>query len=156
MPSAPLKHCPKPGHPLYSGNRCPECRREYDQRRGGARERGYTKTWEEAAKAFLARPENRLCACGCGQRADVVDHKTPHKGDQRLFWDRRNWRPMHRDCHNAKSMGQDRGAWKPGQTSRPSNNVARKGIGDLEFAAPGGGTGPGDDAQSPGKWDFLR
>ncbi|MBP2315984.1 5-methylcytosine-specific restriction protein A [Azospirillum soli] len=152
MPYAPPKHCPRPGHPPYTGKRCPLCAKDYDQRRGGARQRGYTSAWERESKAFLALPRNRLCACGCGQRADVVDHKAPHKGDQKLFWDRSNWQPMHHDCHNRKSMGQDRGAWQPGQTR---NNVAPEGGGGSEFQAERAGTGGWSCAHSPGKWDFL-
>jgi 5-methylcytosine-specific restriction endonuclease McrA len=30
----------------------------------------------------------------------VVDHIQPHRGDQRLFWDRRNWQPLCRTCHS--------------------------------------------------------
>lgn len=149
MPYAPSKHCPKPGHPAYTGSRCPECRREYDQRRGGARQRGYGKRWEQESKAFLALPQNRVCACGCGQPADVVDHRQPHKGNQRLFWDRSNWQPMNHRCHNRKSMGQDRGAWTPGSTG------AQEGIGGSESQAAPPRTDGGSCAHSPGKWDFL-
>ena len=30
--------------------------------------------WQRESKAFLALPENRFCACGCGRVADMVDH----------------------------------------------------------------------------------
>ncbi|KAA0579000.1 HNH endonuclease [Azospirillum sp. B21] len=151
MPSAPPKHCHHPGHPSYTGRRCPLCAKDYDARRGTARQRGYTKAWEKAAKAFLGRPQNRLCACGAP--ATRVDHRTPHKGDQRLFWDRSNWQPMCERCHNAKSMGPDRGAWRPGSGGTPA--PAPGGIGGSEFPSEGAGTGGGSCAHSPGKWDFL-
>ncbi|WP_415405336.1 HNH endonuclease [Tateyamaria sp. SN3-11] len=38
--------------------------------------------------------------CGCGQRATLVDHITPHKGDTNLFWDRTNWQPLCITCHS--------------------------------------------------------
>jgi len=74
------------------------------ERRPSARQRGYTTKWEKESKAFLALPENRLCACGCGRPADMVDHREPHKGDMRLFWDRSNWQPMNRRCNSRKAV----------------------------------------------------
>ena len=35
--------------------------------------------------------------------ATEVDHKAPHRGDQRLFWDRSNLQPMCRSCHAEKT-----------------------------------------------------
>jgi len=72
--------------------------------RPSARKRGYTGKWERESKDFLALPENRYCVCGCGRVADVVDHRIPHKGDMRLFWDRSNWQPMHRRCNSRKAV----------------------------------------------------
>jgi 5-methylcytosine-specific restriction endonuclease McrA len=74
-----------------------------------APERGYTGAWHRAAKAFLAIPENRHCACGCGGIATVVDHRIPHKGDMRLFWDRSNWQPMTKPCNSAKAAREEGG-----------------------------------------------
>lgn len=71
--------------------------------RPSARQRGYSRAWQKARATFLARPENRLCCCGCGRIADVVDHRVPHKGDQKLFWDRSNWQPMNRRCNSRKA-----------------------------------------------------
>jgi 5-methylcytosine-specific restriction protein A len=33
--------------------------------------------------------------------ASVVDHITPHKGDQSLFWDSANWQPLCKLCHDS-------------------------------------------------------
>jgi 5-methylcytosine-specific restriction enzyme A len=76
----------------------------YPQRRLSARQRGYTTKWERESKAFLALPDNCHCACGCGREADMVDHRVPHKGDMKLFWDRANWQPMHRRCNSRKAV----------------------------------------------------
>lgn len=77
----------------------------YDDRRGTQRERGYTRAWEKARKAFLA--EHPLChVCEAEGRyvsAIVVDHHIPHRRDMELFWDVSNWRPMCVRHHNAKS-----------------------------------------------------
>jgi 5-methylcytosine-specific restriction protein A len=88
-------------------------KRDADRRRGTARERGYTSEWERESKAFLALPENRLCACGCGQVADMVDHRKPHRGARRLFWDRANWQGMKRGCHSRKTAATDGGFGNP-------------------------------------------
>jgi 5-methylcytosine-specific restriction protein A len=77
-----------------------ERRREYREFRGGSAERGYGARWRKAAKEFLAF--NPLCRT-CSQLATRVDHIVPHRGDQRLFWDRRNWQPLCESCHNRKT-----------------------------------------------------
>ena len=38
----------------------------------------------------------------------VVDHIIPHRGDQKLFWDRSNWQPLCEHHHNVKTMTEDR------------------------------------------------
>ena len=86
-----------------------ERKARFDARRPSARARGYSKEWERESRAFLALPENRYCACGCGRRADMVDHRIPHRGDKRLFWDRSNWQPMASSpCHSSRKQRQDR------------------------------------------------
>jgi len=112
MPWAPPKHCSR-GHPPYTGRRCPLCKAASEANRPSARKRGYDRKWQQASKEFLAQPRNRLCACGCGQVADVVDHIIPHKGNMSLFWDRTNWQPMNRRCHSRKTARQDGGFGNP-------------------------------------------
>lgn len=115
MPWAAPKHCPY-GHPAYTGKRCPACRTASEARRPSARQRGYDSRWDRESKAFLALPANRMCACRCGKPANVVDHKIPHKGDRRLFWDRSNWQPMHRDCNSRKAASNEGGFGNPIRT----------------------------------------
>lgn len=75
------------------------------QPRGTAAKRGYNHRWQRASKAFLHA--NPLCVeCerdGKLVPARAVDHKVPHRGDQRLFWDRANWQAMCLRCHNRKT-----------------------------------------------------
>ena len=40
--------------------------------------------------------------------ATVVDHIKPHRGEQKLFWDRSNWQPLCEHHHNVKTMTEDR------------------------------------------------
>lgn len=94
-----------------------ERKARFDKKRPTARQRGYTAEWELESKAFLMLSENRHCACGCGRIADMVDHKIPHRGDQRLFWDRSNWQPMaSRPCHVSKKQRLERRAEKGTRT----------------------------------------
>ena len=80
-----------------------ETRREADQRRGSARERGYTAQWDKQAKDFLA--DHPLClgceAVGRIEAAVLVDHVVPHGGDRELFWDRGNWQACCKWHHDA-------------------------------------------------------
>ncbi|WP_421925495.1 HNH endonuclease [Neoaquamicrobium sediminum] len=70
-----------------------ETKREHDQRRGSASERGYGHRWAKASKGHLAaHPLCRGCeAVGRVSAAVLTDHVIPHKGDMNLFWDSSQW-----------------------------------------------------------------
>ena len=89
-----------------------------DQRRGTAASRGYGAKWRRARAAYLAA--HPLCECKecmAGEirvrAAMVVDHKIPHKGDMKLFWDRSNWQAMSKPCHDKKTASEDGGFGNP-------------------------------------------
>jgi 5-methylcytosine-specific restriction enzyme A len=88
--------------------RCPdhtrEIRREADQRRGSASERGYGERWRRTALGFLRKhPLCHYCNLqGRVTRATQVDHSTPRTRDPDLFWERSNWRPACAPCNAAK------------------------------------------------------
>lgn len=80
-----------------------------ESRRGTAAERGYGHKWRVAREAWLKRTENHFCFY-CEQLspprktiANIIDHYVPHRGDQKLFWDRKNWRPACKRCHDQKT-----------------------------------------------------
>jgi 5-methylcytosine-specific restriction protein A len=79
----------------------------HEATRPNANQRGYNRRWRAASKTWLSRPANRLCRvcklAGVTMVATVVDHITPHRGDQNLFWDRTNWQPLCQTCHNRKT-----------------------------------------------------
>lgn len=83
--------------------------RDSDAQRGNASQRGYTAEWRKARIAWLA--EHPLCAVcetqGFVRFANVVDHITPHRGDEVLFWDQTNWQSLCKLCHDRKT-GQGR------------------------------------------------
>lgn len=96
------------GRIIAHGTRCPckiaatrDRQRRYDATRPSARERGYTAEWQDARRIFLHdRPD---CAF-CGYPATVVDHVIPHRGDKALFWDRGNWQPLCKPCHDRRKQ----------------------------------------------------
>lgn len=71
--------------------------------RKSAAERGYGYKWRKAREDFLSK--NPLCVdhkcLGRVVVATVVDHIVPHNGDQKLFWDRKNWQPLCKVCHDS-------------------------------------------------------
>jgi len=66
-------------------------------------ERGYTYRWQLSRREYLsANPLCLMCSAkGVVTVATVVDHITPHKGDQALFWQRSNWQPLCKRCHDS-------------------------------------------------------
>jgi 5-methylcytosine-specific restriction endonuclease McrA len=102
-----LVHAPSEACPLAAA-RGRERKARFDRKRPTASERGYDAEWRRESKAFLAQAGNDLCSCGCGRPADMVDHKTPHRGDRWLFWDRNNWQPMNTHCHNSTKQRLER------------------------------------------------
>lgn len=77
----------------------------HDARRGNSSQRGYSREWEKARKAFLAR--HPFCL-RCGAPASVVDHKDPHRGDQAIFWDKTRWQPLCPPCHSGAKQRLER------------------------------------------------
>jgi len=104
MPYKPKRPCRHPGcAKLSDGVYCEEHRNLYA--RENAAERGYDSKWRNARLRFLR--ENPLCV-QCRKRgklvpATVVDHKIPHRGDRQLFWDKNNWQPLCKSCHDRKT-----------------------------------------------------
>jgi 5-methylcytosine-specific restriction protein A len=39
----------------------------------------------------------------------VVDHIVPHKGEKVAFWNRANWQPLCKRCHDIKTATEDGG-----------------------------------------------
>ncbi len=92
------------GRIVAAGQRCP-CQRQrdrernarFDRSRPNASQRGYDRQWEEAAKAFLAKPANQFCRCGSA--ATVVAHIVSIRVRPDLRMVRTNWRPGCRRCN---------------------------------------------------------
>ena len=115
MPYKPKTPCRHPGcaELVPAGKKyCEKHAPLHRHDRPGAAERGYDARWRKAREEFLrAHP---LCE-KCMQEtkitlATVVDHRIPHRGDPRLFWDMRNWQALCKHHHDQKTMTEDR--WK--------------------------------------------
>lgn len=81
-------------------------KRRYDRTRPTASQRGYGSKWRTARAAFL-RINDRCAWPRCGAVATVVDHIIPHRGDDKLFWDRNNWQPLCKSCHDRHKQRQE-------------------------------------------------
>lgn len=84
--------------------------RKHDTREN-SNQRGYTYRWRQARERFLQKhPLCRHCENeGYLEPANVVDHITPHKGDQSLFWDQDNWQSLCKRHHDQKTVKEDGG-----------------------------------------------
>lgn len=73
-------------------------------------ERGYGGRWQAARARFLF--SNPLCvmckAKGRIELATVVDHKTPHRGNQELFWKQDNWQSLCASCHSGDKQAMEK------------------------------------------------
>lgn len=118
MPQLPNKPCNKSGCRKYviANGYCADHQDQVKQKdiyRGTSHQRGYDHQWRKARLEFLTN--NPLCVI-CSEQgrvtaATVVDHIKPHKGDKSLFWDKTNWQPLCKPCHDSKTASQDMGSW---------------------------------------------
>lgn len=114
MPRRPNVPCKHPGCAAlvpYGQSYCDKHKQQHPEATRSANARGYTYKWQVESKRYLRT--HVLCA-ECLKKeppqytkATVVDHITPHRGDQRLFWDRSNWQPLCKPCHDEKTGRED-------------------------------------------------
>jgi len=104
------------GHQVASNAKC-ACQLAREAARQSSSDRGYNAKWQRESAAFLALPSNQFCACGCGRPADMVDHIVAHKGNMKLFWDKKNWQPMNRRCNSRKAAKYEGGFGNPRRES---------------------------------------
>lgn len=73
-----------------------------------------TAEWKRLRLATFKR-DGWTCQCGCGTKEGrssqlVADHKTPHRGDQKLFWDPDNLQTLTKACHDSRKQAEERRA----------------------------------------------
>ncbi|HEX7080061.1 MAG TPA: HNH endonuclease signature motif containing protein [Gammaproteobacteria bacterium] len=71
----------------------------------------YGRRWSKARANYLEQhPWCALCeALDRMERATVVDHKIPHRGDPVLFWDEANWQSLCETHHNSTKQAVEKG-----------------------------------------------
>jgi 5-methylcytosine-specific restriction enzyme A len=122
MPTRPKRPCGEAGcSALVEQGRCPEHATAHERgrrqsetwrkvkgARGGQVDIYTTSRWREARARFLAR--HPLCVTcereGRVEAASAVDHRIPHRGDMRLFWDASNWDALCATHHSRKTAGE--------------------------------------------------
>lgn len=112
IPSRPKVPCRHPGCPelvSYGAKFCDGHKALHPEEVRSAASRGYNRAWQKASKQYLtAHP---LCVkCleqGQFRKATVVDHIIPHRGDEKLFWDRENWQALCKEHHDRKTLTED-------------------------------------------------
>ncbi|WP_273823038.1 HNH endonuclease [Pseudomonas asplenii] len=74
-----------------------------------AAQRGYGYRWQKAREVWLN--QHPLCVyCerqGRVTAGTVVDHIKPHRGNQDLFWDQRNWQTLCKPCHDTVKQAEE-------------------------------------------------
>ena len=113
MPSKPKVPCRHPGCAALvpAGVKyCEKHKRLHPEDVRSAARRGYDSKWQRTRKKYLeAHPLCVRClAEGRYVLAEVIDHKEPHRGDPKLFWDEGNWQALCKRCHDRKTMTEDR------------------------------------------------
>lgn len=71
-----------------------------------------TARWQKLRWSVLVRDLFACQMCKCVE-ADtsklVADHRTPHRGDEALFWDASNLQCLCKDCHDRLKQAEERG-----------------------------------------------
>lgn len=96
----------KPTLPVLHGRQIVQPGKRYEYGRKQNYQALYNYQWTKTRARFLK--EKPLCvsckAQGEIRAATEVDHITPHKGNEKLFWDSDNWQPLCISCHSKKTM----------------------------------------------------
>lgn len=109
-PRTPCKNRPCPNLAPYGSKYCDEHKHLQVLEAKSTKEKGYTSKWNKERLRFLkVHPLCVRCqADGKLTKATVVDHITPHRGDQELFWNQSNWQALCKSCHDRKTKTEDR------------------------------------------------
>lgn len=77
--------------------------------RESSSKRGYDRRWRKARLEWLHMSPVcvRCLEAGKVEPATEVDHITPHRGSEILFWDINNWQSLCKTCHSRKTRLED-------------------------------------------------
>ena len=112
MPMKPKVPCRHPGcaELVAPGKKyCEKHKRMHPEEIQTAATRGYGSRWRRESKKLLQlHPLCEECLRhGIAMPVTVVDHIVPHRGDQKLFWDRSNWQALCKRRHDGKTGRED-------------------------------------------------
>lgn len=62
-------------------------------------------------RALFLRDHPLCSMCPKATPSTTLDHKIPHKGNLKLFWDQKNWQALCDHCHNAHKQAMERNAY---------------------------------------------
>ncbi|WP_340080684.1 HNH endonuclease [Streptococcus agalactiae] len=109
-PSTPCKQSGCPNLVSYGNKYCDDHKANHTFDAKSTKAKGYNSRWNKARLRYLKL--HPLCVyCqrkGRLTKATVVDHITPHRGDQDLFWNQTNWQSLCKSCHDRKTKTADR------------------------------------------------
>lgn len=91
----------------------PQGEQERDQHRASLPWRQWYNTtkWRKLRRQILLRDMFTCSMCGRleGRSSQLVaDHKTPHRGDERLFWDANNIWAVCKPCHDSAKQREEK------------------------------------------------
>ena len=117
----PLKPCKQPGcaELVRGGGYCAKHKKTAAVNGSGDKRRRGSEAWhylynrgkwgELRAMQLLLQPFCVECAkAGRRRRAEEVDHITPHKGDEELFFNVDNLQSLCKSCHSRKTIAEQR------------------------------------------------
>ena len=102
-----LKECAEPGcHELTTEKYCEKHAKKHKRTSENETRSKYaymywSKRWKRESAQYLA--EHPFCEI-CGKPSSLVHHKIEHRGDEKLFWDKNNWKALCSSCHSRIHM----------------------------------------------------
>ncbi len=119
-----------------------EQNRQYDQRRGPARERGYNEAWVRGSRGHKAKHPWCLGCQAVGQMVpvDVTDHVVPGTSGTPAFWDSSRWQSACKWHHDVVKQRLEH-MWRAGTIDVEQlwlNSAAAMAL-TRQLAPPGGG-----------------
>jgi 5-methylcytosine-specific restriction protein A len=104
VPSAPLSYCTEPGCSVkVPRGKCPQHAKDRRRFSKGQTHYGLVRWRRLREEVLQAHPFCVIKGPRCTLVSDTVDHKIPHRGDERLMYQRSNLQACCASCHSSKT-----------------------------------------------------